>query len=116
MCTSAAYSYFEILPYVFTYIFCFPPCARTLMMANPNASTSIVSSESSEEKATHIADLNMNMLELSLSHQSLITSYDPVSIFWDIENCCIPTNVPAEAVVVNIRKALWTNPLIKELS
>jgi len=83
------------------------------MMANPNASTSIVSSESSEEKATHIADLNMNMSELSLSHQSLITSYGPVSILWDIENCCFPRNVPAEAVAVNIRKALRTNPLIE---
>jgi len=78
------------------------------MMANPNVSTSIVSSESSEEKATHIADLNMNMSELSLSHQSLITSYGPVSILWDIENCCVPRNVPAEAVAVNIRKALRT--------
>jgi hypothetical protein len=35
---------------------------RNLNDGNPNASTSIVSSESFEEKATHIADLNMNML------------------------------------------------------
>jgi hypothetical protein len=83
------------------------------MMANPNASTSIVSSKSSEEKATHIADLNMNMSELSLSHQSLITSYGPVSILWDIENCYVLRNVSAEAVAVNIRKALRTNPLIE---
>jgi hypothetical protein len=113
MCNSAAYSCFEILLYVFTYIFCFPPCAGTIITANPKASTLIVSSESFEEKATHIADLNMNMSELSLSHQSLITSYDPVSMLCDIENYCIPRNVPAEPVAVNIRMALWTNPLIK---
>jgi len=83
------------------------------MMANPNASTSIVSSEFSEKKATHIADLNMNMSELSLSHQSLITSYGPISIFWDIENCCVPRNVSTKLVTVNIRNALRTNPLIK---
>ncbi|XP_062176732.1 uncharacterized protein LOC133881732 [Alnus glutinosa] len=83
------------------------------MMANPNASTSIVSSESSEEKATHMADSNMNMFEPSLSHQSRNTSDGPVAILWDIENCPVPSDVRPEDVAGNIRMALRVHPIIK---
>lgn len=104
---------------IYTYIFCFPPCAGTFdfinktMMANPNASTSIVSSESSEEKATQITDSNMNMFEPSLSHQSRSSSDGPVAILWDIENCPVPSDVRSEDVAGNIRMALRVHPVIK---
>ncbi|KAL4615435.1 hypothetical protein ACB092_07G124600 [Castanea dentata] len=83
------------------------------MMANPNASTSIVSSESSEQKATHMADSNLNMLPPSLSHQSRSASDGPVAILWDIENCPVPSDVRPEDVGGNIRMALRVHPVIK---
>jgi hypothetical protein len=104
---------------VFTYIFSFPPSAGTTdffnetVMANPNASTLIVSSESSEEKAAHIADSSKNMLEPSLSQQSRSTSDGPVAILWDIENCSVPSDVRPEDVAGNIRMALRVHPVIK---
>jgi len=83
------------------------------VMANPNASTLIVSSESSEEKAAHIADSSKNMLEPSLSQQSRSTSDGPVAILWDIENCPVPSDVRPEDVGGNIRMALRVHPVIK---
>ncbi|KAE8007973.1 hypothetical protein FH972_004527 [Carpinus fangiana] len=82
-------------------------------MANPNASTLIVSPESSEEKVTHIADSSKNMFEPSSSHQSQSTSDGPVAILWDIENCPVPSDVRPEDAAGNIRMALRVHPVIK---
>lgn len=82
-------------------------------MANPSASTMIVSSESSEEKAAIMADSNMNVAQPSLSHQSRSSLDGPVAILWDIENCPVPSDVRPEDVSGNIRMALRVHPVIK---
>ncbi|KAG6652264.1 uncharacterized protein LOC122313171 [Carya illinoinensis] len=83
------------------------------MMANPDASTLIASSESSEKKATHLADSNINMLQPSSSYQSRSSSDGPIAILWDIENCPVPSDVRPEDAAGNIRMALQVHPVIK---
>ncbi|KAG6710518.1 hypothetical protein I3843_05G006400 [Carya illinoinensis] len=104
---------------MFIYIFLFLPCVGTFdfinetMMANPNASTSMVYSESSEQKSPHVVGSNPNILQTSLSHHSRSSSDGPVAILWDIENCCVPSDVRPEDVASNIRMALRVHPVIK---
>ena len=34
----------------------------------------------------------------------------PIAIFWDIENCGIPSDVPAEVVAANMKRSMRTHP------
>ncbi|GMI88244.1 hypothetical protein like AT2G15560 [Hibiscus trionum] len=80
-------------------------------MANLN--TSLVPSESSDQRHTLMVDLNVNVLQPPMNHQNR-TSYDgPVAILWDIENCPVPSDVRPEDVAGNIRMALRVHPVIK---
>ncbi|KAB1200748.1 hypothetical protein CJ030_MR0G006448 [Morella rubra] len=82
-------------------------------MADPNASTSTVSSEPSEQKAIQMVDSSMNICQPSQSHQSRGSSDGPVAILWDIENCPVPSDVRPEDVAGNIRMALRVHRVIK---
>lgn len=82
------------------------------MMAYPNTSTSLVRSDSSEQRE-HIADSSTNSIEAPVNQPSR-SSYDgPVAILWDIENCPVPSDVRPEDVGGNIRMALRVHPIIK---
>ncbi|KAL7206518.1 hypothetical protein ACSBR2_019270 [Camellia fascicularis] len=54
---------------------------------------------------------NMNFAQPP-SQQSQKSSYGPVAILWDIENCPVPSDVRPEDVASNIRMALWVHPVI----
>ncbi|XP_059647799.1 uncharacterized protein LOC132294092 [Cornus florida] len=47
------------------------------------------------------------------SQQSRCSSHGSVAIFWDIENCPVPSDVRPEDVAGNIRMALRVHPVIK---
>ncbi|XP_041011086.1 uncharacterized protein LOC121254921 [Juglans microcarpa x Juglans regia] len=83
------------------------------MMANPNASTSMVYSDSSEQKSPRVLGSNWNILQTSSSHHSRSSSDGLVAILWDIENCRVPSDVRPEDVAGNIRMALQVHPVIK---
>ncbi|KAB2047418.1 hypothetical protein E1A91_A13G043700v1 [Gossypium mustelinum] len=83
-------------------------------MANLNASTTLVPSESSDQRRTLMVDLNVNVLQPSMNQQNRTSSHDgPVAILWDIENCPVPSDVRPEDVAGNIRMALRVHPIIK---
>ncbi|KAK9287128.1 hypothetical protein L1049_015784 [Liquidambar formosana] len=82
------------------------------VMANPNASALILSSESSEQSGTQMANSNMNPLQPP-NQQSQSSRHGPVAILWDIENCPVPSDVRPEDVAGNIRMALRVHPVIK---
>ncbi|GAV78767.1 NYN domain-containing protein/OST-HTH domain-containing protein [Cephalotus follicularis] len=82
-------------------------------MANQNPSMSIVSSGSSGQRGTELADSNMNPVQPSLNQQNRSSSDGPVGILWDIENCPVPSDVRPEDVAGNIRMALQVHPIIK---
>ncbi|XVE49208.1 hypothetical protein DITRI_Ditri01bG0064000 [Diplodiscus trichospermus] len=82
-------------------------------MANLNASTSLVPSESSEQRGTLMVESNVNVLPPSMNQQNQTFSYRPLAILWDIENCPVPCDVRPEDVAGNIRMALRVHPVIK---
>ncbi|OMO74091.1 Limkain-b1 [Corchorus capsularis] len=82
-------------------------------MANLNASTSIVPTESSEQRGTLVVDSNVNVLQPPTSQQNRASSDGPVAILWDIENCPVPSDVRPEDVGGNIRMALRVHPVIR---
>ncbi|KAB1993637.1 hypothetical protein ES319_D13G044500v1 [Gossypium barbadense] len=83
-------------------------------MANLNESTTLVPSESSDQRRTLMVDLNVNVLQPSMNQQNRTSSHDgPVAILWDIENCPVPSDVRPEDVAGNIRMALRVHPIIK---
>ncbi|XP_049373926.1 uncharacterized protein LOC125838967 [Solanum verrucosum] len=84
------------------------------MTAHPATSSSGLSSESSEQIEKPKDSRNMKGT-LSLSPQVPDATQGPVAIFWDIENCPVPSNVRPEDVTVNIRMALRVHPVIKGL-
>ncbi|KAK4724340.1 hypothetical protein R3W88_027119 [Solanum pinnatisectum] len=83
-------------------------------MAHPATSSSGLSSESSEQIEKPKESRNMKGT-LSLSPQVPDATQGPVAIFWDIENCPVPSNVHPEDVAGNIRMALRVHPVIKGL-
>ncbi|KAJ7967467.1 Meiosis arrest female protein [Quillaja saponaria] len=83
------------------------------MMATPNKSTSVVPSESLEQKGTSMAVPNANTPQFPSNQQLLNSSDGPVAILWDIENCPVPSDVRPEDVAGNIRMALLVHPVIK---
>ncbi|KAK8698923.1 hypothetical protein V6N13_115026 [Hibiscus sabdariffa] len=82
-------------------------------MANLNTSTSLVPSESSDQRHTLMVDLNVNVLQPPMNHQNRTSHDGPVAILWDIENCPVPSDVRPEDVAGNIRMALRVHPVIK---
>lgn len=82
-------------------------------MANANTSTSMLPSDSSEQKEMHPADSNMNTVQPPLNQQSRTSLDGPVAILWDIENCPVPSDVRPDDVAGNIRMALRVHPVIK---
>ncbi|MBA0698189.1 hypothetical protein Goari_021692 [Gossypium aridum] len=82
-------------------------------MANLNASTSLVPSESSEQRGTDVVDSNVNVLPPPMNQQKRTSSDGSVAILWDIENCPVPSDVRPEDVAGNIRMALRVHPVIK---
>ncbi|XVE93381.1 hypothetical protein REPUB_Repub01dG0186900 [Reevesia pubescens] len=82
-------------------------------MANLNASTSLVPSESSEQRGTVMVDSNLNALQPPMNQQNRTSSDGTVAILWDIENCPVPSDVRPEDVAGNIRMALRVHPVIK---
>ncbi|XP_022725477.1 uncharacterized protein LOC111281933 [Durio zibethinus] len=82
-------------------------------MANLNASTSLVPSESSEQRGTLMVGSNVNVLQPPMNQQNRTSSDGPVAILWDIENCPVPSDVRPEDVAGNIRMALRVHPVIK---
>lgn len=83
------------------------------MMAFPYTSTSIVPSELSEQRGANISDSNTNMFQAPTNQPSRGSFDGPVAIFWDIENCPVPSDVRPEDVAGNIRMALQVHPIIK---
>ncbi|KAL3515284.1 hypothetical protein ACH5RR_022186 [Cinchona calisaya] len=81
------------------------------MMANPNASALVMSSESLEQTGKTMANTNLNLQQLPVQ-QSRNLSQGPVAILWDIENCPVPSDVRPEDVAINIRMALRIHPVI----
>ncbi|KAK8564280.1 hypothetical protein V6N12_036408 [Hibiscus sabdariffa] len=81
-------------------------------MANLNASTSLIPSESLEQKGTLMVDSNVNVLQPSMNQPKRTSSDGPVAILWDIENCPVPSDVRPEDVAGNIRMALRVHPVI----
>ncbi|EXC17326.1 hypothetical protein L484_027515 [Morus notabilis] len=83
-------------------------------MAYPNISTSIMRSNSSEQRE-HIADSSTNTVtvEAPVNQPSRSASDGPVAILWDIENCPVPSDVRPEDVGGNIRMALRVHPIIQ---
>ncbi|KAM1686958.1 hypothetical protein ACFX2K_034994 [Malus domestica] len=82
-------------------------------MAFPYTSTSIVPSELSEQRGANISDSNTNMFQAPTNQPSRGSFDGPVAIFWDIENCPVPSDVRPEDVAGNIRMALQVHPIIK---
>lgn len=82
------------------------------MMANPNAPRSMVSAGTSEQKETFVESSNSNMVPSSINQQNRSSSDGPVAIFWDIENCPVPSDTRPEDVAGNIRMALRVHPVI----
>ncbi|KAB2035914.1 hypothetical protein ES319_D04G186400v1 [Gossypium barbadense] len=82
-------------------------------MANLNASTSLVPSESSEQRGTVVVDSNVNVLPPPMNQQKRTSSDGSVAILWDIENCPVPSDVRPEDVAGNVRMALRVHPVIK---
>ncbi|XVF01272.1 hypothetical protein REPUB_Repub04eG0073500 [Reevesia pubescens] len=82
-------------------------------MANLHACTSVVPSESSEQRGALMVDSNVNVLQPPMNQQNRTSSDGPVAIFWDIENCPVPSDVRPEDVAGNIRMALRVHPIIK---
>ncbi|KAL3538868.1 hypothetical protein ACH5RR_002234 [Cinchona calisaya] len=80
-------------------------------MENPCTSSLVVSSESLEQTGKSVANPNTNLPQLPLQ-QSRILSQGPVAIFWDIENCPVPSDVRPEDVAINVRMALRVHPSI----
>ncbi|KAI9124328.1 hypothetical protein K1719_005628 [Acacia pycnantha] len=82
-------------------------------MATLNKSTTMVSSDSLEQKGKNMAESTANMLPCPLIQQPRISLDGPVAILWDIENCPVPSDVRPEDVANNIRMALRVHPVIK---
>ncbi|KAF5727257.1 Endonuclease or glycosyl hydrolase [Tripterygium wilfordii] len=82
-------------------------------MANANTSTSVISSESLEQRGVHFTNSNMNIVQPPSSQHGRISADGPVGILWDIENCPVPSDVRPEDVAGNIRMALRVHPVIK---
>lgn len=83
------------------------------LMADPNTSTLIVSSESSEQSGTHMMNPSANPLQPLLNQQGRTSPHGSVAILWDIENCPVPSDVRPEDVAGNIRMALRVHPVIR---
>ncbi|KAF7810974.1 Endonuclease or glycosyl hydrolase [Senna tora] len=81
-------------------------------MATLNKSTSMVSSDPSEQKGKDMTE-SSNLLQCPLNQQLSNCSDGPVAILWDIENCPVPSDVRPEDVAGNIRMALQVHPIIK---
>ncbi|XP_059652885.1 uncharacterized protein LOC132299977 [Cornus florida] len=81
-------------------------------MANPNTSALVLSTESSEQSATHMENPNINTPPPPWQ-QSQNSSHAPLAILWDIENCPVPSDVRPEDVAGNIRMALRVHPVIR---
>lgn len=81
-------------------------------MGTSNRSTSIGSSELSEQKDKDTTVSNANLPQCPLNQQpsSLV---GPVAILWDIENCPVPSGVRPEDVAGNVTMALRVHPIIK---
>ncbi|XP_022860642.1 uncharacterized protein LOC111381149 [Olea europaea var. sylvestris] len=78
-------------------------------MSSSNISTLMLPPESSKEK--HMANANTDLPQPYL-HQVQSSSQGPVAIFWDIENCPVPSDVRPQDVAGNIRMALRVHPVI----
>lgn len=83
------------------------------LMADPNTSALIVSSESSEQSGTHMMNPSANPLQPLLNQQGRTSPHGSVAILWDIENCPVPSDVRPEDVAGNIRMALRVHPVIR---
>lgn len=82
-------------------------------MATPIKTVTVATSESSEEKGPYMAESNEKVLQCPMNSRPHCTSYGPVAIFWDIENCPVPSDVRPEDVAGNVRMALRIHPIIR---
>lgn len=81
-------------------------------MANLNAPRSILSAATSEQRETSGEVSNSNMIPPPMNQPNRSSSDGPVAIFWDIENCPVPSDTRPEDVAGNIRMALRVHPVI----
>ncbi|XP_043703508.1 uncharacterized protein LOC122653657 isoform X2 [Telopea speciosissima] len=83
------------------------------MIANSSTSGMLLSSESLLVNGTNTINLSMGTPQPPSNQQSRTSSQGQVAIFWDIENCPVPSDVRPEEVAGNIRTALRVHPIIE---